>query len=459
MADNVKVLASTDPTAFKVATDEIGGTHYPLYKQGYGADGAVTLVSPNNPLPVFLAKADSPVHDAFGRVRVSNPTTIFDSKMLYDDLPLIYDDQEVSGATTTSTHSTATAMVTMGVAVTTAGNRVRQTFRRFNYQPGKSQFILMTGVFNLTGGGAGISQCIGIYDANNGLFFQDDEGTMKVVQRSKTSGSVVDTKVAQSSWNLDKMDGTGPSGITADFTKAQIYIIDFEWLGTGTVRFCMAINSQIIGIHAFHNANSLTSVYMSTPNLPIRYEIANDGNGAATTMGQICSTVISEGGLQETGILFHRSTAGASVSMATENTLYAIVGLRLKATHLSATILLDKISVVLQSASDDIEWVMVFNPSIAGTPGWTNKANSAVQYFLGESDTIVTNGTHIDAGYVSTGTAQSFSGGVSHETQNALLLGSLIDGTPQTIVLSARPINGSSTSVIVEGGFTWRELS
>jgi len=145
--------------------------------------------------------------------------------------------------------------------------------------------------------------------------------------------------------------------------------------------------------------------------------------------------------------------------METEDVLYAIKGIRLKSTHLGATVKLIKVAVALQSASDDIEWVLIFDPAIAGSPSWANETDSAVQTFTGATANTVTGGTHIDADYISTGTAQSNSSQVSQIVANALLLGSAIDGTQQTIVLCARPINGSETGVLVEGGLTWREIA
>ncbi len=102
--------------------------------------------------------------------------------------------------------------------------------------------------------------------------------------------------------------------------------------------------------------------------------------------------------------------------------------------------------------------MLVFDPAVANAPTWVNKTNSSVQYFIGAAGNTVTGGVHIDAGYVSSGTGQSASGGTAEFIENALRLGAKIDGTAQFIVLAARPINGSSTDVLVEGGMTWREI-
>ncbi|KKK83842.1 hypothetical protein LCGC14_2789350, partial [marine sediment metagenome] len=180
--------------------------------------------SVGNRLRVGISVLDSPAIDSFARWRVSTPQTLFNAKQIFDNLPLFWGDSEESGGSTTSDHSVNEASSTMGVG-TVAGLRTRQTFRRFNYETGKSLLVIMTGVLDETGGGDGITRGIGYFDDDNGLFFLDDEGTISVVRRTKATGSVVDNKTAQSAWNLDVMDGTGTSAITIDWTKSQIFLI------------------------------------------------------------------------------------------------------------------------------------------------------------------------------------------------------------------------------------------
>jgi hypothetical protein len=403
---------------------------------------------------VNIQAADSFSIDAFGRLRMSDPYTIFDSKQLYDAAPLFFDDQETSGGGTGSAHSTAEAATTISVGNTTAGTRVRQTFMRFNYQPGKSQLVFVT--FSEFDTATGITKRVGYFDANNGLFFESEAGTVNVVRRTSVSGSPVDNEVAQASWNIDVMDGSGPSGVTLDFTKTQIGIIDFEWLGVGRARMGFVVDGKIYYVHEFLNANNLTTVYMSTPNLPVRYEIVNDGTGAADDFVHICCSVLSEGGLEDNGVVRYASTANTQVDAAVVGTLYAVKGIRLKSTHLAATVKILTASVQVQSASDDLEWILMFDPTIAGSPTWNNETNSAVQTFTGATANTITNGYAITGGYVATGASNSASGDASSDIRNALLLGSTIAGTPQTIVLCAKPLTNVNT--LVEGSLSWREI-
>lgn len=395
---------------------------------------------------VNIKSQDSFSIDAFGRWRVSEPETIFDSKQLYDNQPLFFDDSEVSGGSTTSSHSTDTASTTIGVALNTAGRRVRQTFMRFNYQPGKSQLIFCTGVLDKSGGGTGITRGFGYYDDDNGLFLQDDEGTYKFVRRTYVTGSAVDNKVAQSSWNLDTMDGNGTSGITLDFSKTQILIIDFEWLGVGRVRMGFVIDGKIYYAHEFLNTNNLSVVYMSTPNLPIRYEIENDGTGAASTMDHICCSVMSEGGIQKLGILRHNAT-GAVASLSA-NTRYAIMSGRLKTTHLGVSIDVENVSLT-GSSNDQALWQFYVGGSVAGTYNFSDYANSAVQIAEGTSSNTHSGGTELDGGFFTTNQAVVFN------TPTAARLGAQIDGTRQEWHLCVTPITNNMS---VRASVTWREL-
>lgn len=404
-----------------------------------------------------LPSAVSPLVGGYGRWRTSEPVTIFDSKLLHDSQPLLWDDAEVSGSGTGSAHSTAGAATTMSVSNATAGKRVRQTYRRFNYQPGKSQVVYLT--FNEFSTDTGIRKEVGFFDDDNGLFFRSDEGTLKVVRKTSVSGSAVDNEVDQKDWNIDPLDGKGPSKVTLDLTTMQIGVIDFEWLGAGRVRMGFMVGGIVRYCHEFSNANVLKNVYTSTPNQPVRYSIENLGAGSADNFIHICSTVISEGGQDTTGIVRYASTAGTHVDCATENTIYAIIGIRLKSTHLDQSIRLLNASLAFQTASHHVEWILKFNPTVAGTFTYSNVDQSGAQVATGATANTVTGGVDMEGGFAdSLGFFSRRIGSVETSLNSSMMLGSLIDGTPSEIVLCARPV-GSSTNVDIEGSLTWRELS
>lgn len=267
-----------------------------------GADGTEPT-STRNPMPIGFGNTAQT--DAFGRLRVSNPFGIFDSKQIASNDPYSYEEKLVGTATSTFQYDRSSTYLAIGTA--TGDRAVRQTSRYFPYVPGKSHQITCTGVF--AAGKTNLSQYIGYGDDLNGLFFKLQGTTLGVVIRSSVSGSPVDTFVAQADWNIDKLDGTGASGVTIDIAKAQIFSIDFQWLGVGRIRFGVDIDGILIVVHEVLNANIISSVYIATPTLPVRYEIVNTGVTAdASTLEQICCSVSSEGGYSVPGLEFSAST-------------------------------------------------------------------------------------------------------------------------------------------------------
>jgi hypothetical protein len=295
---------------------------------------------------------------------------------------------------------------------------------------------------------SGITKEFGYFDDKNGIFFRSKDGTVSACIKTYITGSAVDTVVSQSSWNIDTMDGNGPSGVTIDFSKAQIGIIDFEWLGVGRVRVGWVVDGIVYYCHQFLNANSLSGVYMSTPNLPVRYSIENSGSGAASTFEHVCSSVISEAGQEKNGILRHKDSG--AISNLASGTAYAAIGIKLKAANLDATVLLENLSIINTTINDQAHWELRFNPAVAGTFTYTDQTNSVVQIAIGSVSNTVTGGTEIDGGYFATGTP------VTPTIPNALRLGSSIAGVADTIVLCVIPITNNMGT---QASLTWRELS
>ncbi len=388
--------------------------------------------------------------DAFGRLRVSDARTLFDSKLLVADYPtLFWDDQQISGSGTSTTYAQVDARVRLAVSNATAGTRARQTFRRFNYQPGKSQMVFMT--FSMNGGVANVTKRAGLFDGTNGLFFQMNGITPEFVVRKNG----FDRRFPQSTWNQDQFNGSGYSKTVFDATKTQILYFDFEWLGVGTVRFGFVVDGQLIVAHAVDHANIADSVYISTPNLPVRYEISNSGAGAAASMDCICSSVTSEGGVEDNGV--ERAIDNGITGFTTLNTtdLFPVLGLRLKSTHQSATVRPLNFS-LLCSSTATYRYALCFNPTLAGTAAvWTPLTNSAVEYSLPTNATTVSaQGTLILSGYDQQA-AGGFTPSSTGEIKGFLSLGSSIAGVSDTIWLCVARISGTTETFYAS--VRWRE--
>jgi hypothetical protein len=393
--------------------------------------------------------------DAFGRQRTSEPFTVFDSKQLFGD-PTSFWDTELQGSAT-STHSTADAATNM--VVTTSGDSViRQTRMRFNYQPGKSQFGIFTGVMSIQ---SGTTKRLGFLegdtsspylDPDNGLYFETD-GTDMAVCMCK-NGSV--TKVTQENWNIDKLDGTTSTQIAMDFTKSQIFFIDFEWLGVGRVRFGFFLNGSPYYCHEFLNSNVLPSTYMATPNLPIRYQIESTGGSGNLT--HICCTVQSEGGVNPNGVFRSLDSSFATVPFdpvdaGTTAATYPLVAIRLKSSCFGAYVKPAFIT-TLASTQTNFRWALYFNPTL-GSPTWTPLSGSCIEYVVYSGAvtpiTLPNLGNLLISGYISEKTDV-----VNINVESAVHLGAAIDRTPDIFLVAGTPLSSNED---LHGGITWREIA
>jgi hypothetical protein len=358
----------------------------------YGSGIVVTTAS-GQPLPV-TTQSNSTATDAFGRLRTSAPLTLFDSSHRYKDNGLWTTSSGTGGTTTFDANA---GLVTLNTTTTSGSEIIRETTKCFSYQPGKSLLVMSTFVMNTAK--TNLRQRVGYYGASNGMFLEQDGTTISFVERSAVTGSTVDTKVAQASWNIDKMDGTGSSGYTLDLTKAQIFWMDIEWLGLGTVRLGFIINGEFVHCHSFHHANLVTTTYITTASLPLRYEITNTGTTASTSvLKQICSTVLSEGGYELRGLQQAiGTTITAPYSLTTAGTFYPVISLRLKAAALDAIVILTAIS-VLGITSANYLWRVVATATTTGGT-WVPITDSSVEYNL--TGTATTGGRILAQGYFS----------------------------------------------------------
>jgi hypothetical protein len=335
----------------------------------------------------------STAYDAFGRLRVSQPYTLFDSQNRYA-VDNQFDTSTATGGTLTYLANEATA--SMNVTSTSGSEVVRQTFRTMTYQPGKGLLVLAT--FVMATAKTNLRQRCGYFGTQNGVFFQLNDTTKSFILRTYIGGSVDDTtrKVDQSSWNGDKLDGTGASGLTLDLTKPQILWMDFEWLGVGNVRCGFIINGQYIVCHTYQTANVTgTSVYMTTAILPVRYEITNTGaTSGSSSLKQICSSVISDGGLEPTSIdhVAIRTTAKTGVG----TTLLPLVSIRLASTALGAVVLPSAVKVIPTSA-DNFEIQLVKNATLTGASYSAVASDANVEFDV--SSTAMSGGTIVQIDY------------------------------------------------------------
>lgn len=441
-------MAYNHPATGTGANWQLNNLHTAMQYNSLGQPVVRTLAT------AVQSTADSSI-DGFGRQRVAQPFTLFDAQLRYSKRSDLFDEATTGGGSTN--YLINESSLELSVGTTSGDSAVRESKRVFPYQPGKSLQIFLTFVMN--DGQTGLSQCAGFYDSQNGVFLSNEDGVNYIVKRSYVSGSVVDTKIAQADWNIDKLDGTTSSGINLDLTKAQILFMDLEWLGVGQVRVGFVIDGNFYFCHAFQHANILDSVYMTSAVLPIRYEIFNTAETvASSTMKQICSTVISEGGYDSAGPIYFVDNGTAGKVMATNGTFYPFLSIRLNSSRLNSVVVLRQLSMLVLS-NQNVLFKLLLNAdlSIGGTPvadgDWSTHSNGTVQY-INHTATNHTfaNGTELAGGWLST---DSGTAGIAQDNLFNFQLGRFLDGTSDVLTVVAAPTNNNVTA---SGLLGWSEL-
>jgi hypothetical protein len=393
--------------------------------------------------------------DAFGRARVSQPLTLFDSSHRYRDNGKISSSNSATGATIA--HNANAGLIECTLDTTQGSFAKRESSRVFSYQPGKSLLILQS--FVLASAKTGLRQRYGYFNEQNGVFLQLDGTELSFIERSFVSGSATETKITQANWNIDKMDGTGPSRQVLDISKAQILFIDIEWLGLGTVRCGFIIDGQFIHCHSFHHANIIDSTYITTAVLPVRLEIENTGTTASNSiLKEVCATVISEGGYELRGRprTIGQSPVGANqFNMATAGTFYPVQAIRLNPSNLDAVVVLKELS-AMPISSGFYRLKLVTGADITGAV-WANVASdSSVQFNTNTAAVLDSNtGTDIFSSYFNS-TNQSASGiSLGDSLFKYQLERNSFANTPLSFVIA---VTSSGASANVVTSVTWEEV-
>ena len=416
------------------------------------------VVIPGSPFPITFA--DSNALTAFGRLATSQPQVLFNSQQQYGDDPTVWENLFVGTGAISFLPAESTMQMSTGGTANLA-SAIRQTRLYHRYTPGQEQVIFQTFCMD---GGATITnntRRIGYFDANNGIFLEVAGTTVSVVQRTSTSGSASDAaKIAQASWNVDTF-GAGvlnPSGITIDWTKTQILVIDMQWLGVGRVRIGFDIDGVFYPCHYFKNANILTTVYMTTANLPCRLENFNTGTASGTaTLRHICTSVTTGGGTESSyGHQFSYNTGGAGRALANGATV-PIISLQAKTTGPNSArntgqIVLKQYDIAVLGINP-VFWQLVLNPTLTGaafasyaTASITNVDNTA---------TVTAGGVVLDSGYLNASSSIKGAASSSAAIKQLILSYSGLLNVQDKITLVANAPAGLTT---VYCGMQWLEL-
>lgn len=395
-----------------------------------------TAVAADHRGQILAIGPDSGQVDAFGRARVSDSFTVFDSTLRYSKRTEQW-NESVTGAGSTNylTNESSLALIT----TTASGDSVlRRTKRRLPYQPGKSLLVMQSFVGNTPV--AGLKQEVGLFDNENGVMLRVSGTTTQFVIRSYADGSVQENVVDQANWNIN----TFPN---LDISKANIFVTDLEWLGVGRVRCGFVVDGEYRYCHEFNHANTSNRVYATSAILPLSYRIENTGTLAAgATLKQICCSVMSEGGYEPTGPIYIVGRGAAGVgSISTEQ---VVAGIRMASGRTGNVIMPVQVDAAIEG-NTVAQWRLRLNPTLSGA-SWSASANGRGNVETITGVTSFSGGTIIDGGIVGS------RGSSSYNTANALAMSLGVDanGTSDVLVLTLE----ADTSTKGTGILGWREL-
>jgi len=400
--------------------------------------------------------------DAFGRLRVSNPLTLFDSFHRYQD----NDKFATSNTATANTgYQVNQSIVEMNIGTTSGDKCYRESKRVFAYQPGKSLLIMNTFVMNNQK--TNLRQRVGYFSTENGVFFENDGTGNWLVLRSYIAGFVEETRVAQADWNIDKFNGEGQASQAAhlgrgslDITKANIFWIDIEWLGVGDVRCGFVVDGLMYTAHIFHNDNINTTTYMTTAILPIRLEIENTSTTLSISkMKQICSTVISEGGYNLEGKARSIGLPLASPKdLPTAGTFTPVISIRLKDAFKDALAVLTDVEFFGVTNNTSFRYKIIIGGTLSNASFTSANTNSSIEYDL--SATEILGGRDAQVGYVNVGAG---SGGATINLSKDQLFSYQLERDPfaannNGIILTLAG-TGASNGNDALGAMAWEEIT
>jgi hypothetical protein len=415
-----------------------------------GGSTSANQTTANNSLAAIQANLNvkmSELRDAAGRIRVSQPTSLGDYKILNSTFDSLQLQQTGTGTFTQNANS-----VTMSV---TSGQYALITTRQYHpYLNGKSQQWTLT-CFGF-GAAANVEKEVAYMSSSpvapyntvyDGIRILKD--TSDVYRLQVWRNGTNNINVARTAWD-DKLDGTGASGMTINWANFNVFGCDFLYLGGTAIAFYIMNGRIPVVFHVINYANTDTQPMVFSPNKPLRWGIrSTTGSG---NFSMVCGSVNSEGEIKGLGNTVTIQGNSAGITAALSGTAYALCGVRKKSTFRDISAMVDVFE-GMASSNDFFEVSLILNPTIAGIVTWADVTNTPFQSFVGVATNIVTGGTKFCNTYAS----QNMNN--ARIVENILSrLNSTITDTMDTIILCVTPSIGS-TNVTATGSMQCRWIT
>lgn len=372
------------------------------------------------------ATFDSKQLDAAGNLPVSQRIITGNYLQTRDDLPLLFSRDGTGTQTYTNGH--------VNMSVTAGQYALCQSLSFSPYLAGKPTSIKLTffdfdheaNVTKRTGFGS--RSTVAPYTANfDGFYFESDGTTYNLHIANASTG--VTTTIAQASWD-DPLDGTGESGLTANFSNFTVLEFDFLFLGGTALRAFINVGGTRVLFHTFSWSNANANTIFRNPAQPVFYEIRS--TGGAGSLAQVCASSEVQGSLELIGINRSVNNAVTQINANNTTTTYLLNAIRLKSANRDAFVKIKTIS-TLATTNDNFLYSLIYNPTYSASPTFNGLTNSVIEHAVGAGITV-TGGTVLNSGYVANRST------FSEQIDGLIRLGTEIDGTQISIALCARPL-------------------
>lgn len=201
----------------------------------------------------------------------------------------------------------------------------------------------------------------------------DTTGAEGTFAETVAGASTTNNWIAQASWNVDVMDGTGPSGMTLDPTKGNVYQIGYQWLGFGMITYFIenSDTGDFQPVHRIKYANTNTEPSLQNPTLPLHVMAKNTSNTSNLTVKTSSMAAFVEGRVRDLGIINARSDDLTSLA----TTELPVLSIKNKVVYQSTInrVQVEPLFISLASeGSKPIIFRIKLNPTLTGTPAFAD---------------------------------------------------------------------------------------
>lgn len=333
-----------------------------------------------------------------GKLCVDTPTSAFGLVKTENDYPQVQMDfryglcDKLSRVTTSNQGSVwgSNCMAHVASGSTSNSQSTLESLRFLRYAPGQGGNIMFAGSFSQ--GVPGNTQIIGAGTQTNGLFYGYNNTDFGILHRRNGT----DTWITQSNWNIDKMDGTGPSKQTINPTKGNVYRISFQWLGYGAIVFLIEESStgKFLPVHRIQYANKNDVPTLFDPSFPMWLNSKNTTN----TSNVVCRTSSFCAMLEGQPSYFGLTFGVDNTKTISTTTITNVLSVRCKQTYKNIDhhiqVFMKQISLGFDGNKNAVVYLII-NPTIGGVQSWQNVNidDSCMEYDT--TGTTVTGGQQI----------------------------------------------------------------